>query len=123
MSAPLFLPARANVADEEIFAATLVFGAAALASYKGKFLTVVRNAAGNYTVTLPKAYRRRTGVTFGWGKYAAGAVFFPVILSDTLTTNGKFIFEVRTEAGVATDPASGNELDVRIGVTVNTLND
>lgn len=118
-----FPPGRTNVADEINFGFTLVFGATALSSVKGKHVTGVRNSAGQYKFTFPKTYRKRTGFQWGWGKCAAGIVLFPVILTDNLAVDGTVTVETRTEAGVATDPASGNELDLVVSATMNVLND
>lgn len=115
-----------NVADKEEFTLNLVFGASSIASQKGKGpITAARNSAGNYTITLPRSYRRRISFTHGWGKLAAGAVLFPVILTDSSATASAptMVMEIRTEAGVATDPASGSELDVVLAFSLNTLND
>jgi len=123
----LYPKGRGNYpASDQTFKATLVFGASVLSSTKTKHLTVVRNSAGNYTVTLPRVYARRTGFRWGWGKCAAGAVYYPVILTSTPDTasssgGGTFVVEIRTEAGVATDPASGNELDLEFDVCNDAL--
>lgn len=112
--------------SEQTFKASLVFGAAVLSSYKTKHLTIARNSPGNYTVTLPRTYSRRTGFRWGWGKCAAGAVLFPVILTSTpdsasSTGGGTFVVELRTGAGTATDPASGDELDLEFDVCNDAL--
>lgn len=120
----LWTAGLSNTPDEEAFACTLVLGAGVLASSKGKNLTITRVTNGQYKIALPQSYGRRTGFTWGWGKYAAGAVYIPVILTDNCTssTDPHFIVETRTEAGVATDPATGNELDLVFFVTRNALN-
>lgn len=118
----LYPKGRSNYpTSEQTFKVTLVFGASALASYKSKFLTVTRSTNGKYTVTLPRTYGYRTGFRWGWGKLAAGAVYFPVILTSSQDTasatgGGTFVVETRTEAGVATDPASGDELHLEFDV-------
>lgn len=123
----LYPKGRSNYpTSEQTFKACLMFGASVLTSYKSKHLTIVRNSAGNYTVTLPRTYAYRTGFRWGWAKCAAGAVYFPVILTSTPDTasasgGGTFIVETRTEAGVATDPASGNELCLEFDVCNDAL--
>lgn len=112
--------------SEQTFKVTLVFGSSALASYKSKHLTVARSAAGKYTITLPRTYGYRTGFRWGWGKCAAGAVYYPVILTSSQSTasstgGGTFVVETRTEAGTATDPASGDELHLEFDVCNDAL--
>lgn len=112
-----------NTAEFDI---TLVFGSSVLASYKGKNITVARNSAGKYTITLPRTYGYRVKFAWGWGKCAAGIVLYPVVLTSTpgtasSTGGGTFVIETRTEAGVATDPASGDELDLTFKVTNDAL--
>lgn len=113
---------KSNVYDEELFRLVATFGAAVLASYWGKDLAFARNSAGNFTLTLPQPYRRLTTLS-GMAKDASGAVLFPVLVTNNVATDGTIIFEMRTEAGVATDIASGDELYLTVGVTKNTLND
>lgn len=118
---------RTNVFSEHTLKCTLVFGSSVLSDTYGKSLSVARNSAGNYTVTLPRTYRYLTGFRWGWSKLAAGAVYFPVILTNAVATAtngcGTIVLEVRTEAGTATDPASGSELIVEFDVTTDVLND
>lgn len=114
--------------SEQTFKVTLVFGSSVLASYKSKHLTVVRNTNGKYTITLPRTYASRTGFRWGWGKLAAGAVYFPVILTSSQATasstgGGTFVVETRTESGTATDPASGDELHLEFDVCNDALLD
>lgn len=114
-----------NTAAEEVFSATLVFGAGVLTSTKGKYITGARVTNGQYKVSLPDSYRRRVSFTANWGKCAAGAVYFPVVLTDNSanTTDPHLVIETRTEAGVATDPATGNELDLVMSFSRDVLND
>lgn len=118
-------PALNNVYDRRDFNCTLRFGASALASFGGKDLVGSRVTAGQFKVALPCAFRQRSGFKWGWGKYAAGAVYFPVILTDNSNVEADpcLIVETRTEAGVATDPATGNELDLEFSFSGNVLND
>jgi hypothetical protein len=122
-------PGRSNVYGKQEFHLTLNFGSSVLTSFDGKDLDVERTDAGKYTIYLPRTYAKRIGVYFGWGKHAAGAVYLPVVLTDAVGTanattgGGTLVIETRTEAGTATDPADGNELDVHIVVSNDALND
>lgn len=114
--------------SEQTFKVKLVFGSSALASYESKHLTAARNSAGNLTVTLPRTYAKRTGFRWGWGKCAAGAVLFPVVLTSSQDTasatgGGTFVVETRTETGTATDPADGDELHLEFDVCNDALLD
>jgi hypothetical protein len=118
-----------NVYGEQTFRLTLNFGSSVLTSFDGKDLDAERNSAGKYTIYLPRTYAKRVAVHFGWGKCAAGAVYMPVVLTDAVATanattgGGTLVIETRTEAGTATDPASGDELDITIVVSNDVLND
>jgi hypothetical protein len=114
--------AKSNVYDEELFRAVVTFGASAVSSVWGKDITFARNSAGRYTLTLPQLYRRLTHVSLVF-QDATGVIFLPVVDEDNVATAGTVVFEVRTETGTASDPASGDKLFVTVGVTRNVLND
>lgn len=111
-----------NVYDERVFRAVLLFGSSVLTSFFGKDLAFARNSAGNYTLTLPRSYARITHLSFTM-QDASGAILFAVAVTDTVSTDGKLIFELRTEAGTATDATSGDKLFLSIGVSNDVLND
>lgn len=125
----LALAGRQNAYATQTFHLTLNFGSSVLTSFDGKDLDAERTDAGKYTIYLPRTYAKRIGVRFGWGKLAAGAVYFPVVLTDGVATanattgGGTLVIETRTEAGTATDPADGSELDIEIIVSNDALND
>jgi hypothetical protein len=55
-------------------------------------------------------------------------VLFPVILTNSIDTasatgGGTLVIETRTEAGTATDPASGDILALEFDVSLDALND
>lgn len=116
-------PGKVNTAGEQTFKVTLAFGAAFLESYKGRHIVAQRTAPGTMKLTLPRTYRMRSGFKWGWGKRGAGAVLFPVITDDDSATTGVVLIETRTEAGVATDPADGDELDLEMSFSLDSLND
>jgi hypothetical protein len=125
----LALAGRQNAYATHTFHLTLNLGNTVLTSFDGKDLDVARDSAGKYTIYLPRTYAKRINVQMTWGKCAAGAVLLPVVLTDSVATahattgGGTLVIETRTEAGVATDPASGDELDIVIVVSNDALND
>jgi hypothetical protein len=119
---------RTNVQAAETFYLKVVYGSAAIASAQGKDLQLADTATGKMTVTFPRTYRELLGFSWGWASCAAGAVYFPVILTDDLDTasssgGGTLVIETRTEAGTATDPASGDVLILRFDVSLDVTND
>ena len=122
----LFPKGRTNVPGEQTFKLRVIYGSAALASAWGKDLALADTSTGKMTVTFPRTYRKLTGFRWGWGKCAAGAVYTPVILTDAInagTNGGTLVIETRTEAGTATDPASGDELLLEFDVSLDVLTD
>lgn len=124
----LFPGQVSNVPSKKTFSLEIVYGAAAPASYWGKDLTVADTATGKITVTFPRTFRKLTGFRWGWSSLAAGAVYFPVVLTNAIDTasatgGGTLIIETRTEAGTATDPASGDKLLLEFDVTNDVLAD
>jgi len=113
--------AHLNVYEEQQFVARVVFGSTSIASYKGKDVDIVRLGAGQYRWTLPKAYREVLRWEHGWVR-ASGAILQARIISMDLTA-GTVTFETVVNAGTATDPTSGDELKLVLGVTENYLND
>jgi hypothetical protein len=127
----LFLRGRTNTPAEHTFKLEVTYGASGPSSAWGKDLAVADTATGKVTVTFPRTYRKLTGYRWGWKKCAAGAVYFPVILTNSIATasssgGGTLVIETRTEAGTATDPASGDvlclEFDVSLDVLVDSYN-
>lgn len=122
-------PNRCNVLAKETFHLRVIYGSAAVSSAEGfGGIAVADTATGKMTITFPRTYRKLMGFRWGWGKCAAGAVLFPVILTDTVATDngsgqGTVVVETRTEAGTATDPASGDELLLEFDVTLDVTND
>lgn len=119
MQPDTFANIQTNVPDEMRFHARLKFGSAVLTSYKGKYVTVARNSAGNYTVTLPKVYRALVGFAAGFVS-PSGAVLGVAVDTSTLATDGKLIVETRS-GGTATDPTDGDRLLLTIDVTDSAL--
>lgn len=115
-------PAMSNVFDEEIFRLVATFGTASISSVFGKDVTLARNSTGNYTLTLPQPYRRITSISAIF-QDATGATLSLVLVSETIATDGKAVFEARVAAGTATEPATGDKLFLSVGVTRNSAND
>lgn len=119
---------QTNVPGKKTFHLEVTFGSASIASAHGKDLAVEDTSDGKLTVTFPRTYRRLTGFRHGWLKCQAGAVYFPVILTNSIDTaaasgGGTIIVETRTEAGTATAPASGDILSLEFDVALDVLND
>src|SRR5690606_23598682 len=113
---------RSNVPGKQTLHLEVTYGAAAAASAHGAYLRVEDTSQGKITVELPRTYRRLVGFRAGWLKCQAGAVLFPVILTNNIGTEGPhgggtLVIETRTEAGTATDPASGDVLSLEFDVT------
>jgi len=105
------------------FYAFLSFGSSVLSTVQTRDITsIVRNSAGNYTVTLPRIYRQLcfVGLTL---IDASGALIFPVVSSNTVATDGKLIVEMRAEAGTATDPDNGSKGMLIVDVANDPFND
>lgn len=121
-------PQKSNAKSTETYHATVVYGSGAPASGKGRYMAVADTATGKITVTFPRTYRRLLAFSWGWIKCAAGAVYYPVILTNSIDTasatgGGTLVLETRTEAGTATDPASGDELSLTFVVSLDSVND
>lgn len=118
-----------NVPGRQDFTILITYGNAAPASAWGAYMGLRDVATGKLTALLPKTYRKLVGVNFSWLKCQAGAVLLPVVLTDAVATadattgGGSITFETRTEAGTATDPASGDILEVTISVSNDVLVD
>lgn len=121
---PILCPeAMTNAYGAHDYFVRITAGSAAVSSYFGGCqVTVLRNSAGNFTITFPKYYR--TLLSFTWGMQdASGAILFAVITSETLDTAGAIVVETRTEAGTATDLTSGDKLWLRFAVSSDYMND
>lgn len=114
---------NSNVPGKETFHLKVFYGASAPATYYGPGLVVETTATGKITVTFPRSYRRLIGFRAGYALCAAGAVLFPVILSSTITTDGKLIIETRLAAGTATDPANGDHITYEFDVSNDLISD
>lgn len=81
-------------------------GAPTLASNNGYISSVVRNSAGDYTITLADAYKTLLMVrhVFNSGSSAPAS---PGMWVKTDSVSSKSLRIVFNAAGVATDPASG----------------
>lgn len=123
------IPAKStNTPGISTFNLEITYGAGDPASAWGKDLAVANTSTGKITVAFPRTYRKLTGFRWGWKKCAAGAVYFPVILTNSIDTpdssgRGFLVIETRTGAGTATDPASGDVLSLEFEVTLDSLND
>lgn len=113
-------PRCTNIAGKQTFTVGITYGSSAVASYYGKYMTVADTSAGKMTITFPRSYGKLVGFRWGWTLLGAGAVYFPVVLTNDITTTGSVIVETRTEAGTATDPATGSELFLEFDVSLDS---
>lgn len=120
---------RSNVPGVQTFRLQVTYGSSAISSAKGRHLGVEDTDTGKMTIGFPRTYRRLAGFRAGWTKLAAGAVYFPVVVdggaiaTDAGGGQAKLVVETRTEAGTATDPASGSVLSLEFDVTNDALDD
>jgi hypothetical protein len=104
------------------FYAKLTFGSAALSTVQTREMTVARANAGSYTITLPQIYR--TLVEVRWMAIdGSGGVLLPVVDTDNVATAGTLLFELRTEAGTATDPDDTTQGLLCVVVSNDPFND
>ena len=115
---------RCNVYEEDIFKIRVLFGSSAITSYRAKDATITRNSAGNYTVQLcgGRTYEELVDFKGAFTLHAAGAHLFWSVKTSTIDTDGSFVVECRTEAGTATDPASGDKVTLMVTASSNVLN-
>jgi len=111
-----------NWVELQKFYAKLTFGASSVTSVQTRDLAVSRVSAGKYQVTLPTTYRMLCDFSATLVD-PVGAVVFAVVQSETVATDGKLVFELRTEAGTATDPDSGSQLLLSVTVSDHPMND
>lgn len=120
MQPDLYAGIQTNTPDESRFHVRLKFGSAVLTSYVAKAgVTVARNSAGNYTVTLPKRYRALVEFTHGFVS-PSGAVLGVAVDTANVAGDGTLIVETRSGA-TATDPTDGDKLLLTFGVTDSAL--
>lgn len=114
---------KSNWTGVEEFHAFLSFGASSLSTVQTReIVSIVRNSAGNYTVTLPRFYRQLVEVRFMLID-ASGALIFPVVSNNSVDTAGTLVLELRTEAGTATDPDNGSKGMLVVCVSNDPFND
>lgn len=125
IEAILYPEAQSNVPGEHCYNVRVTFGSTSIASYRGAVhnTSIVRNSAGNYTITLPTTYNEVTQLDTGCLLNASGAVLQGVIVSQTVQTDGKLIVELRNSSGTATDPSTGQIYNFIVGVSKDPLND
>lgn len=124
-------PGCTNAPGEQKFRLIVTYGSGAPASAWGKDLEVSDTATGKITVTFPRTYRKLVDFDAHYLKCQAGAVLFPVILTNSIDTEGsagsnsggQIVIETRTEAGTATDPASGDIIEYEFVVSNDSLTD
>lgn len=80
--------------------------------------SIVRNSAGDYTITLQDTYNKFLSLWVGFQKATAAAAPNQTVKAKSLNATGGATIEfvLYNNAGAATDPASGEELFIEICV-------
>ncbi len=117
-----------NVPGKQTFHVQVTYGSGDPASAWGAYMAVGNTSTGKLTFTFPRTYRKLVGFRAKYLKCQAGAVLFPVVLTNAIDTasatgGGTVIVETRTEAGTATDPASGDIIAFEFDVSNDVLVD
>jgi len=105
------------------FRARVVFGTAAIASFNGKGLTLVRDDVGEYTLTFPKSYRVIKNASQMWYRPAGADLTLRIVDKSTFSTAGVLSLTTAVNAGTATEPTSGDELYFEFDVTDDAFYD
>lgn len=112
-----------NFTGVDVFHAVVTFGSSSVSSVQTReVVSIARNSAGQYTVTLPRIYRTLVGVRGSWIR-PSGATLQLDVDASTVDSDGKLILESRVAAGTATDPTSGDKLLLEIKVSNDPFND
>lgn len=108
-----FEPGIVTIYGKISFGAT---GAPTLVSGQNRGIsTIVRNSAGNYTITLMDSYVRTLGVSHNYLESTAPAAPALFMTADNVATLATpTIIVVTNAAGTATDPANGDVMMIRI---------
>jgi hypothetical protein len=114
---------ESNWTELKTFYMKVTFGSGAVSSVQTREITsFTRSTNGTYLITLPRWYRTLVEVRCTLVD-ASGAVYFPVVATDSVATAGTLVLETRTEAGTATDIDSGSKLMIAVVVTNDPFND
>lgn len=124
MGFPSLHMSRTNSQDKHDLDIQVVFGSAAIASYKSNGVTIARTAVGKFDVTLPAKYLRIQSCAATWLRATAAAPL-QVHITDTssLASDGVISIETVVAAGTVTEPAADSELYLTIGVTQDPINE
>lgn len=107
----LYSDEEENAAGCKKFYGRVLFGSAAITSYRCKDITITRNSAGNYTLALPKPYDKIVGFSGGFYRPTGVILAARVVTRSALGTDPpSLVMEIVINAGTATDPTSGDEL-------------
>lgn len=77
-------------------------------------VAAMRNSAGNYTLTLDQQYGGKVLRLGGGVQRVTGAVLTPVRVSGDGNASPAIIFETRIAAGTATDPSTGDIIELEL---------
>lgn len=96
-------------------------GAPTLNAIKSKGIaTVVRNSAGNYTVTLNDIYVDMYSLHVNFLNVAGAGVAYVYIESQDVDAAKTIVFQCKDLSGAAVDPTSGTEMQIEIKLKTST---
>jgi hypothetical protein len=114
---------RCNSQDKHNLDLQVTFGSTAVASYKGQAITIARDGAGEYTITLPMPYLKVQSMSEAW--YRPSGVILQARLTSVANigaSTAQVSLKTVVNAGTATDPDSGDVLYLTLGVTQDPAN-
>lgn len=96
-------------------------GAPTLNAVKSKGIaTVVRNSAGNYTVTLNDIYVDMYSLHVNFLNVAGAGVAYYYIESQAVNSAKTVVFQCKDLSGAAVDPSSGTEMQIELKLKTST---
>ena len=96
-------------------------GAPTLNAVKSKGIaSVVRNSAGNYTITLNDIYVDMYSLHVNFLNAAGAGVAYVYIVSQAVSTAKTVVFQCKDLSGAAVDPSSGTEMQIELKLKTST---
>lgn len=114
-----------NASDAIEYQGKVLFGSSAITSQIGNYATWTRTGTGAYDIAFTSAHYALLFAQGAVHPAAAAATLFLVVTSTSSiasTTAPKISVELRTAAGTATDPTSGDYCYWKLVMTTGALN-